>query len=142
MVITPDNDNLTLIDKAFREDGVKTLYKWEEYAMTRPNHLPNSRDCLSPIKRFGNTTGCVTLDPNFRALWSALHETLSPYIASGAIIGIMLGDERMWVSDTCRPYVIIYMCRLDLVLKILILRDRTRRYTERVVCRMGSALPT
>ena len=77
-------------------DGVRSLYKWEGYAVTRPDHIPGTNDCASPIARFGNSTGCVTLSPTWREMWAAVHATLSPHIASGAVIGVMLGDERMW----------------------------------------------
>ena len=51
--------------------------------------------CVSPLARFG-ATACVTLSPTFAADWATLHTQLAPHIASGAVVGIMLGDERMY----------------------------------------------
>lgn len=91
-----DQNNLTIIEEAFAGGGVKSLYKWEGYATRRATAIPGTNDCASPIHRFGNTTGCVTLSPTWHRQWAAVHATLKPHIASGAVVGLMLGDERMW----------------------------------------------
>ena len=108
-----DNDNLTLIELSAAKAGdcYQTLYKWEAYAVPRPSVFDGVH-CHSPIDRFGNSTGCVTLSPTYEQEWAALHTTLKPHIASGAITGIMLGDERMWVSTQAIPTTIDFKERL------------------------------
>ena len=89
-----DSANLTLIDHS-ATGHYQALYKWESWAVPRPSAFDGVH-CQSPLNRFGNTTGCVTLSTTYEQDWAELHATLQPHIASGAITGIMLGDERMW----------------------------------------------
>ena len=89
-----DSANLTLIDLS-ATGRYRALYKWEAYAVPRASAFDGVH-CHSPLDRFGNSTGCVTLSATYEQEWAALHTTLKPHIASGAIVGIMLGDERMW----------------------------------------------
>ena len=61
---------------------------------------PKTGFCQSPIPRFGNSTRCKTLDPDYKKKWAATFATIEPFINNGTIIGVFLSDEQMWAGAT------------------------------------------
>jgi hypothetical protein len=52
--------------------------------------------CASTIKRFGNTTKCLTLRSDYKEAWARLWATIKPLVQNDTYVGVFLGDESMW----------------------------------------------
>ena len=57
---------------------------------------PVSITCESSIKRFANTTHCLTIRHDYKEAWATAFAAIQPYIKNKTYIGIFLGDENMW----------------------------------------------
>ena len=106
--ITFETGNLTTIANDFEQHRVQALYplSWTTCKFGKGNasgcamtHGPPPGGCVSPVTRFGQTP-CATIRPDYKSYWAATYLTLKPLIASGAVIGVFLGDERMWDGIT------------------------------------------
>lgn len=95
--ITFDSSNLTAIALNKERHGVSALYPIQ-WTQTRPNK------CYAPIHRMRVNFTCVEIASNWEQLWEQQFAMLKPYIASGAVVGVFLGDEHWYfgvkVSDT------------------------------------------
>jgi len=56
--------------------------------------------CFAPVPHTQTTKSgyftCTTIDPDYEALWKKQWAAIKPLAASGAAIGVFLGDEHMW----------------------------------------------
>lgn len=91
--ITWLNSNLTDIETNYRTAGMKALYpiQWT---------VPQKTLCYAPVphqQTYPNGTfPCVTIDPDYKSKWQSQWQEIKPLVDSGAIIGVFLGDERMY----------------------------------------------
>jgi len=51
---------------------------------------------MSPIPRFHNTTDCVTMRHDIDEYWRNVSTEIEPWRKNGSIVGIFLGDERLY----------------------------------------------
>lgn len=77
------------------QKGIASLYSLSWIAAS-PRADPLTHTCPSTIPRFGNTTHCLDIRPDFHDYWRQTFSSLQPFIANGTYIGIFLGDEHMW----------------------------------------------
>jgi hypothetical protein len=88
--------------------------------------VPQAKKCFAPVPHTqthpDGMFDCVTIDPDYQKSWQTQFALIKPYIHSGNIIGIFLGDEHLYfgvqvshvkeIADTIRrdwPEAIIYL---------------------------------
>ena len=78
------------------EVGIPSLYyfSWTEPDTSKMD--PVTKTCESSIKRFANTTHCLTIRHDYKEAWATAFASIQPFIKNKTYIGIFLGDENMW----------------------------------------------
>ena len=77
--------------EGFRQGAVPSLYyfKWTEPDTARMNNV-TAGTCASTIKRFANSTHCLTLRRDYQQAWAAAWAHLQPFVKNGTYIGVFL----------------------------------------------------
>ena len=117
--LTFDVSNTSAIAANYEAAGMRALYPLSWTA-------PQKQQCFAPVPHTRTTPsgyfGCITIAPDWKARWQAALREIRPLIASGAVVGVFLGDEHLYfgvtlaevklVADQIRgdfPAAIIYM---------------------------------
>ena len=63
---------------------------------------PQKKKCYAPVPHTQTTPdgtfSCLTIDADYKARWKAQYAQMKPLIQAGALIGVFLGDEQMWLA--------------------------------------------